>query len=900
MVGLTLALIVGLTLGMTFPWPWQTWAGLVAAPVALGAVWLWRSRRIHGPEPPAGALVWVAMIGVGCLLGSRMERSDRRALAAIPDWADLAAVRVEGTLDEEPTARRDGAVELVLRDVALASRDAATSPVRLSCRVAVQAREGAAASLVANGARSLPLPGRRVAAWGNLRRADALQTAPNAFRPWSYWRGRGIFCRVSVSQPGDLELEETNPKLGTRNSELGSSKFKTKPNPISVFRVPRSEFRVSESGAVTLVLRGVRQAMVANMARRLSGEELAVARALILGQAEQVGDDDRQAFARAGLAHLLAVAGLHVGFALMMIVVVGRLCVVAARLCGFCLSPRGVAWICIAGLIAYAALTGWRPPVTRAAAMGVIVLFGFAIGRWTTPLGSLATAAWLTLLWDPRNLIRMDWQLSYACVLAIVLIAPPLQELLTRMDLPDDPRARPRPRPPWRRWVNRWILLPMGVVLAAQLGLAPLQVAYFRYLSLVAWPANVICVPLAMVAFIASAIASMLGGVPFLGAALGAPAHWSLAALLGIVHWTNALPLTSVNQDPLPLWITALFYFVLLGMPALLAGRGPRGALDARQRASLLIHPALCMAILAVAPLLSAYLGEYPRDAGWLDFYVLDVGQGDSLVARFPNGRVMVIDGGPNAPVDRGKTTVAPFLRSLGIDRIDCLIATHADADHVGGLPDLLREFQVGTVVLGPAQSTSKIFAELLRSIDAKRVPVIAARQGAALEGFDIRNAELGTRNTEKRIELANAKLESPNKSVQVRLLGPIPGMDDNDASVVTLITDGDARVLAMGDLSAVGERRLLDAGLAPRAQVLKVGHHGSRFSTSDAFLDAVRPRLALISVGARNNFGHPSPEVLARLARHGAVIERDDQLGTIWIRTDGRWIESFAFAAPD
>jgi competence protein ComEC len=413
----------------------------------------------------------------------------------------------------------------------------------------------------------------------------------------------------------------------------------------------------------------------------------------------------------------------------------------------------------------------------------------------------------------------------------------------------------------------------MGVVLAAQLGLAPLQVAYFQNLSLVAWPANLICVPLAMVAFIASAVTATLGVVPFLGAALGTLAHWSLAALLWIVHWTNVIPWASVYRDPLPLWMAALFYLVLFGMPALLAGRGPRGGLDARQRASLLIHPLVCVAILAVAPLLSGLLGEYPRDAGWLDFYVLDVGQGDSLVARFPNGRVMVIDGGAKTPVDRGKTTVAPFLRSLGVNHIDCLLATHADADHVGGLPDLLREFQVGTVVLGPDQSTSEVFAELMRSIDDKRVPVIAARQGAALEGFG---------------------------DVSVRLLGPAPGSDDNDASVATLIADGDARILAMGDLSAVGERRLLDAGLAPRAQAIKVGHHGSRFSTSDAFLDAVRPRLALVSVGARNAFGHPAPEVLARLARHGVLVERDDQLGTLWIRTDGRWIESFAFAAPD
>jgi competence protein ComEC len=826
-----LALVAGMALGLALPWAWWVWCWPAVLPTLATLYFLLRSRRIHGPTPPSGGLLLIAMIGVGGLLGSGLERADRRARADIPGWATNALIRAEGVVAEEPRFRAEGGVELVLRDVQLVSMFAGGPADALPGRLVLHVAVDAAAPLLADPVGALPLPGRPVRAWGRFVRADVGQTTPNPFNAWRYWRSRGIFGRLRVEQPADLELGP--PPNGPWPTTLTA-------------------------------LRGSRAWMAGNLARHLQGDDLALARALLLGESGLLGADSREAFARVGLSHLLAVSGLHTGFILLILLMLARLC---------WLSPRTAAWVGIVGLVSYAALTGFRPPVVRAATMGVFYLFGFAIGRFTTPLSSIAAAAFFTLLISPRNLLRLDWQLSYACALSIVLLVPPIYEWLTpARNIKPSPDRHDPPVAGWRRVLNLYILAPVAVSLAAQLGLAPIQIAIFQRFNPLILPLNLVGVPLTLLAVAGALLTGLFGSIPVLGDWAGALTHADLALLNHFVNVTASWRLAAVNVLPLPLWLTAVYLYLLLASSALRTGRERFQRLNRDQRASLLLHLTAAVAVLVVAPLLTR-----PHAHRRLDVYILDVGQGDCLVARFPNGQVMVVDAGAATPVDRGRTTVAPFLRTLGVDTIDLLVATHADADHIGGMGALLEAFPVVMFMTGADTADTDTYRSLENALAHEkglvRLPLAVDRQA----GF-----------------------QSWGPDLAIRFIGSRSGLDDNNASVAILIDCGDVEILATGDLEAVAERRLLADGALIDVEALKVGHHGSRTSTSEDFLNVVRPEIALISAGRRNRYGHPAAEVVERLERHGARVLRTDLHGTIRLSTDGRILETFIFIGND
>jgi competence protein ComEC len=261
-----------------------------------------------------------------------------------------------------------------------------------------------------------------------------------------------------------------------------------------------------------------------------------------------------------------------------------------------------------------------------------------------------------------------------------------------------------------------------------------------------------------------------------------------------------------------------------------------------------------------------------------LELTAIDVGQGDSLLLIFPEGRAMVIDGGgvlqfgrrANAParrpnLDTGEDVVSPYLWSRGIRRIDILVATHAHEDHTGGLAALLENFHPRELWVGASPSD-----RLLRRAAELRIPVVSRHAAPA---FDYAGA---------RVEVFSPPVGYAAK----------PGNND---SLGLRIAYGRNSFLLTGDLEALMERRLLEDGRVAHSDVLKVGHHGSKTSTSTAFLDAVSPSIAVISAGFENSFGHPHPDVLERLAGRHAAILRTDHDGLVTVLSDGRnlWLDS-------
>ncbi|MFP3948133.1 MAG: ComEC/Rec2 family competence protein, partial [Longimicrobiales bacterium] len=302
-----------------------------------------------------------------------------------------------------------------------------------------------------------------------------------------------------------------------------------------------------------------------------------------------------------------------------------------------------------------------------------------------------------------------------------------------------------------------------------------------------------------------------------------------------------------------------------------------------------------------VAGLLLAPVVGAPGTAGTLEIVAIDVGQGDALAIRSPRGRWILVDSGPRSrDFDAGARRVLPFLRRAGVGRLEALILTHPDLDHIGGAPAVLRGLEVGGV-LDPGRIAAKApFEDVLVAAEERGVAwwPAASHPSLELDGVEIRvlhpvpGVEGGRGTTG----------DGPGPPGVGRGVAGIPDTgivtarleDANDGSVVLLVTWGRFRALLTGDAPAEVEEAAARRISEP-VQLLKVGHHGSLTSTSRRFLEAMRPEAAMISVGFRNRYGHPHPEVMERLASAGARLFRTDRDGTVVIRArdDGSWSAS-------
>ncbi len=245
-----------------------------------------------------------------------------------------------------------------------------------------------------------------------------------------------------------------------------------------------------------------------------------------------------------------------------------------------------------------------------------------------------------------------------------------------------------------------------------------------------------------------------------------------------------------------------------------------------------------------------------------LTAFFLDVGQGDACYLELPGEKTMLIDAGTS----NAEETILKFLHEKGCEKLDYVIATHPHADHIGSMTAVIQEFPVGTFYMPKAETNTKTFERLLETLLEKKIPVIAAEKGVALEGIE---------------------------GVSALFVAPVTQADDlNDASAVLRLSYRESDFLFTGDAEVWSEKQMLSAGLALDAEVLKVGHHGSETSTSPGFFSAVSPEIAVISCGKGNSYGHPHQEILKRLTSAGVEVYRTDKNGTVTVSTDGKKIE--------
>jgi competence protein ComEC len=556
---------------------------------------------------------------------------------------------------------------------------------------------------------------------------------------------------------------------------------------------------------------------------------------LLFGERTALPPEIDDGFRRAGVYHILAVSGFNVAL------------LAAAVFAALALTPiprRVVAALAVPVVIGFAYVVGPEPSVVRAVVMAALLLAAIVIERTPTLLNSLALAGLLILAARPLDLWEPGFQLSFAATLGIVLVASALTARLAE------------------RGCAHWLAGAVAVSVGAQAFVTPLMLHHFNQLSLIGVAANLAVVPLAglatlggMLALLAATVSTALTQAIFDGLWL------VLLGLRGAVYVAARIPAAMLHLPAPPSSAMAAFY---AGLGVLVAtGTEPIGSsAQAPQRERLAAawrRPARMAVVILVgtAAAIEAWPLRRPPD-GRLRVTFLDVGQGDAIVVALPDGRAVLVDTGTGGPArfDIGERVIAPYLWNRGVRRLAILVTTHEDIDHAGGAASVRRLFPVGE-----EWTSAGITAGSPRFLGGVGLTVLNPRT---------------PRMTDSRRGVAANR---------------------NNNGVVLRLDYGLASLLLAADIEAEAEARLLATHAPLRARVLKVAHHGARHSTGEAFLRATRPDVAVISVGARNPFGHPAPATLARLARIGARIYRTDEDGAVILETDGRELVITAWA---
>src|SRR5437773_1012648 len=565
--------------------------------------------------------------------------------------------------------------------------------------------------------------------------------------------------------------------------------------------------------------RGALRDALAAKSTELFGARAPIVNALVFAPNARLDSDIRERYVRSGLAHLLSISGLHVGFIAAWLALILR---------KFPLAPPARFGATAVLLLGYLWLLGFPAPAVRAGAMLVLVEVARLRERVVAPRGVVALAALAVLVQDAWALESVGAWLSVAGVGAVVWAGRAFARAprLARLAAP---------------------------ALAATLVTAPISALAFGTVAPIGVLANLIAIPLAgvavpglVIALVLSWLGSGLAHLIAAGAGLG-------LALLDLVARGAAL-VPGGHVVMVAGWRAALVW-ATVAVAAWWLWNSPRRPWLIAARVAFVTTVLVATTFRDVVSL---------DDCRCLTVHFLDVGQGDAAALRTPNGRWIVIDGGPRTPEhDAGRRVVVPFLRGQGVGRVAVLVATHGDADHLGGLPAVVEAFDP-ELVLEPGEPLGRpLYLEFLAGVEASGARWHPARAG-------------------DRVEVDGVVLEvlSPD-SLWLRL-----PLDVNEHGVVLRVRYGAVRLLFQADAGLPVESRLV--GTVGRVDLLKVGHHGSRSATSDEWLDELEPRTAVISVGRHNNYGHPAPDVLARLARHGVTVFRTDQSGTITFSTDG------------
>ncbi|MBE9535982.1 MAG: DNA internalization-related competence protein ComEC/Rec2 [Proteobacteria bacterium] len=585
-----------------------------------------------------------------------------------------------------------------------------------------------------------------------------------------------------------------------------------------------------------------------------SGDASGILKALSIGDRSGIDEEVMTVFRKTGVAHILAISGLHMGIAAFFFfsifkVMLGR----SEALLINNLAAKGAALLTFLPLTSYLLMSGMATSAMRAFIMAGAFLLAIIINRESETFNTIAMAALIILVIWPQALFDAAFQLSFTAVIAIVYISPRIEMALFKKG--DQAKVH-------------YIRKPISFLIvsaAAIAGTAPLSVHYFMETSLVGILGNIIAIPL--IGFITVPL-SMVSLViaPFSSAA--AAMVFGLAGNIVLLtteplKYLASLSFSSVLLSP-PNWFEIILYYLLIW--SFLNSKNKTA------KTAMILIPSIYM-----MPLAGEALNAKSRET--LSVTFLSVGQGESTVVRFPEGKTMLVDGGGfyNDSFDVGRMVIRPYLLSQGIKNIDYMLMSHPHPDHLSGLLHIMKEFSVGEVWSSGDTATKEKHRSFVKLMKERNIP----------------ERTVSGKDPDIEIDGVTVSFLMPDDTM------PAKGSSNsevNNRSVVIRLAYGRHSLLLAGDMEAEAEAILLKRGLNVESDIIKVGHHGSLTSSTPEFIEAVLPDYAVFTVGYNNRFNFPKGEIVKRYIEEGAAVYRTDLDGAISFISDGKSIEVSTF----
>ena len=591
-----------------------------------------------------------------------------------------------------------------------------------------------------------------------------------------------------------------------------------------------------------------RQAVYSLIARAPAQDARGVLKALILGDRSEISAENREVFNRIGIAHVLAISGLHIGMVATLAFFVFRyLLARSQRVLLAAWATRGAALMSALPVLFYGLLAGMSPATQRAVIMVMVFLVALLLEREHDPINTLAVAALVILIASPTALFDISFQLSFVAVFSI---------LYTLRNLPFVLRLRSGPRTVLKR-----LALFLLVSAAAILGTLPITLYYFNQISLIGLFFNCLMVPLIGFLVVPLGLLAVLF-LPF--TPMGA--LWIMKAAIVIMQGGmelavlfSRIPFASVKTVTPTLIEIGLYYALAWTLFNFRATRLARGAL-------------IGVALIALADM--AYWAWQRSGNEELRITFIDVGQGSAALLELPGGPCMLVDGGGfyDNRFDVGARIVAPFLWRKKIATVETIVLSHPNSDHLNGLLFIARHFNVREVWMTQEFVPVEQYQDFLDIISEEDIRIIGLKELSATKSIN---------------GIRFRVLYPPTDFLERKTQDPWRTLNNN--SLVLKVSFDRVSFLLPGDIETEAEKEITGlAGNALKSSVLLVPHHGSKTSSSPGLLEYVDPAIAVISAGWKNTFGFPHRNILKRYAGRGCQVFRTDLDGAITITTDG------------